>query len=99
VQFKGTERDPFLNPEIFSIPDASSSGRRQLLRKPIYAIQLVPKSGSKAAKLGLMLQLPMGSTVEICGIGFNERTVKVRANDLCYFVFTEELESQRSSAA
>jgi hypothetical protein len=51
-------------------------------------------------KLGLLSQLGPGVTVEICGNGFDDRTVKVRtANQQYYFVFFQDLTLQKAAAA
>jgi hypothetical protein len=41
--------------------------------------------------LGLIVHLPAGSNVQVCGEGFNHRTLKVRQGDAFYFVFQEDL--------
>jgi hypothetical protein len=63
------------------------------LSRKIPAIRLEIRTGSSGAtaKLGSILQLPAGSWVEVCGDGFNPRTVKVRHHDSFYFVFQEDL--------
>jgi hypothetical protein len=45
------------------------------------------------------MQLPRGATLEVCGDGFNERTVKVRTNNRYYFVFRQDIEAPRAMAA
>jgi hypothetical protein len=52
-------------------------------------IPAIPSRGD--AKLGPILYLPAGSQVQICGDGFNPRTVKVRHHHSYYFVFQEDL--------
>jgi hypothetical protein len=54
----------------------------------ISAIQLFPGRHER----GLVTQLPQSADVEICGDGFNDRTVKVRWHDSFYFVFRDDLE-------
>jgi hypothetical protein len=63
------------------------------LSRKIPAIRLEGRTGLSGgkAKLGLILHLPAGSRVDICGDGFNPRTVKVRHHDSYYFVFQEDL--------
>jgi hypothetical protein len=63
------------------------------LPRKIAAISL-EKTGDQSdgpERMGLILQLPADTDVEVCGAGFNSRTVKVRHNDSYYFVFTEDL--------
>ena len=61
------------------------------LMRPICAIQTsVDESGG--GKLGLLVQLETGTTIQVCGEGFNERTVKVNANGRFYFVFLQDIE-------
>lgn len=45
-----------------------------------------------AARLGIITQLPQAAELQITGEGFNERTIKVRWNDSCYFVFRDDIE-------
>ncbi|MBV9761192.1 MAG: hypothetical protein JO340_11560 [Acidobacteriaceae bacterium] len=49
--------------------------------------------------MGTILQLPAGTQVKVCGDGFNDRTVKVSSEGGYYFLFSEDLESDRSFAA
>ena len=67
------------------------------LSKTISAIQLLPDDEG-GARLGLLLQLGPGTTVEPCGQGFNERTTKVYANGHFYFVFSEDLQLRAAVA-
>ena len=64
-----------------------------VLSRKIAAIHLHRSMGpdSEKAKLGSILQLPVGSNLEVCGDGFNTRTVKVRHGSSYYFVFEEDL--------
>jgi hypothetical protein len=70
-----------------------------LLGKRICAIQLLP-DGNGGEKMGLLTQLASGATAEICGTGFNTRTVKVRVNGQYYFVFLQDIgEAQLQAGA
>ena len=82
-----------MNTGAFFIPQPDVNGETIRLRKPISAIQL-SQDQSGHCKLGLLSQLGRGTTIERCGDGFNERTVKVRVNGNCYFVFRQDLDSQ-----
>ena len=74
------------------IPDKAVSGLTVSLSKCISAIQLQQKENEIGAKLGTFSQLGPGSTLVLCGKGFDERTVKVRVDDLFYFVFAQDVE-------
>ena len=56
------------------------------LKKPIAAINTGTRSSSIA-------QLPAEANLEVCGEGFNHRTLTVRWQDELYFVFEQDLES------
>ena len=87
-----------MNTAEFYIPDPNNHGDKFRLFKAISAIQLVPAEEG-GARLGLLSQLGPGSTVEICGSGFDERTVKVRSSNQYYFVFLQDLQAQAAVAA
>jgi hypothetical protein len=57
--------------------------------KEISAIELI--RSDSGARLGHIAAVPGGSQLEICGSGFNQRTVKVRWNDRFFFVFLQDL--------
>lgn len=87
-----------VNTASLFIPGPNHHGEKFWLSKCISAIQLVAAEDG-GAKLGLLSQLGPGVTVEICGKGFDERTVKVRSSQQYYFVFLEDLPSQAAAAA
>lgn len=60
------------------------------LARTIAAIQVVPDSHGNSG-LGTIAQLPQGAFVQVCGDGFNARTVKVRCQGQCYFIFREDM--------
>lgn len=60
----------------------------RILPARISAIQVLPGQ----ERHGLVTQLPQSADLEICGDGFNDRTVKVRWHDSFYFVFRDDLE-------
>jgi hypothetical protein len=74
-----------------AIPDPIFVERRISVNNSISAVQLIGSEGHGSPKLGLLSQLGPGSILEVCGQGFNERTVKVRCNDLFYFVFRQDI--------
>ena len=55
------------------------------------AIEVAGRS-DEGQSFGTITQLPRDADLEICGEGFNERTVKVRCADSYYFVFRDDLE-------
>lgn len=72
-------------------------GPKITLSRPVCAIQLLPKE--VGAKLGPLRQLRMGTTVELCGDGYNDRTKKVRVDGQCFFVFCQDLEAGTKAAS
>ena len=76
--------------DAVSIPPQSSAGQLYSLSKSIAAIELVYAEKDRLG-LGTVMQLPFGASIEVCGEGFNDRTVKVRSNDKFYFVFVQDL--------
>ena len=73
-------------------PSPFVTTRSLMLERPICAIQLMyTETGEQ--RLGLLAQLASGTTAEICGPGFNDRTVKVRAHGQSYFVFLQDIEA------
>jgi hypothetical protein len=86
----------------FFIPDEGIHGRKVSLSKSISAIQLVPRQDAGADMklgLGLLSQLGPGVVLEVCGDGFDERTVMVRTSGHCYFVFSQDIEAAQTAAA
>lgn len=64
------------------------------LSNQIYGMQLLP-FGNSSVPLGPIIKIPVGARLDVCGSGFDERTVKVRCGDAYYFVFLQDLEVQR----
>jgi hypothetical protein len=78
--------------EVITIPTDQVADRVCTLARRIPAITLEKSGGPDGrGKLGLILHLAAGSDVEICGDGFNSRTVRVRQNGMYYFIFSEDL--------
>ncbi len=89
-----------INARGFDVPSCHRSEERaQTLAKNIAAIQLLPPDGAGETRLGMITQLPTGAEVQICGEGFNERTVRVRWAGGYYFVFLQDLEVPRTHTA
>jgi len=76
--------------QMLYMPKASLSALSHLLLKNISAIELVAGTGGQS-RLGPVMQLPNGSMLDVCGDGFNDRTVKIRSNGKYYFVFRSDL--------
>ena len=79
-----------VNEEALYIPSQLTIEGSCQLNKSIAAIELLTGDNG-AGRLGAVLQLPFGSQLEVCGAGFNERTLKVRSNNKFYFVFWQDL--------
>jgi hypothetical protein len=90
-------RRTMMNTDAFFIPDPHTHGKKIPLFKPIVAVHL-EQTEHGDVKLGLLSRLSSGTIVERCGEGFDDRTVKVRANGQCYFVFLQDLEAQATAA-
>jgi hypothetical protein len=84
-----------LDKAVLFIPEKCVPGEHVSLCKPISAVQLALMADGSAKLVGLV-QLSPGVEVEICGDGFNERTIKVHANGQHYFVFRQDFESQQA---
>ena len=82
----------------FFKPNTPVLSEKIALQKPISAIQVFQNEDG-SSRLGLLSKIGPGMTVERCGEGFNERTVKVRLNGYYYYVFLQDLESQSSGLA
>jgi hypothetical protein len=73
------------------VPLVYSSQEARIVPARISAIHLVI-GGDEPGRLGTITQLPQSAHLEVCGDGFNERTVKVRWQGSFYFVFREDVE-------
>jgi hypothetical protein len=60
------------------------------LQQKIAVIELLQRSEERL-RLGNITFLPEGAEVEICGPGFNARTVRVCSGDRYYFAFEDEV--------
>ncbi|MBV9264632.1 MAG: hypothetical protein JO061_00540 [Acidobacteriaceae bacterium] len=79
------------NPEALFIPECVTVQATITAPKEISALELVPTA--TGARLGHIASLPKGTRLEICGGGFNERTVKARCQGHFYFVFLQDIET------
>jgi hypothetical protein len=66
------------------------SRERQRLPREISAIQVLTAPEGQA-RMGLIVSIPEGSEVELCGIGFNNRTVRICWQGAYYFTFRDDL--------
>lgn len=80
-----------VNPEALFAPKSFALQRARVLPRRISAIQLSTGYGG-AGRLGAITQLPQSAPLEVCGDGFNERTIKVRCQDSYYWVFRDDVE-------
>ncbi|MDQ2777249.1 MAG: hypothetical protein M3Y57_20380 [Acidobacteriota bacterium] len=68
-------------------------GERQRLPREISTIQIIA-AGEEKARMGLIVSIPAVSEVELCGIGFNDRTVRICWQGGYYFVFLDDLAAE-----
>jgi hypothetical protein len=80
-----------LSSDVLSLPDCLIPERSYTLSRTIAGIQLVPVDDKKG-RLGRVSQLRAGSFLEVCGEGYDARTVKVRCSGSFYFVFLQDIE-------
>jgi hypothetical protein len=71
---------------------------RYRLSESIWAFEIA-YSEEDPERFGPVCRLPEGADLEVCGDGFNDRTVKVRGGGRCYFVFLQDLDLQQSSSS
>jgi hypothetical protein len=81
---------PINRDQIF-IPSPVSVTRTVQLSRLISAVHLEPAAESGRARLGEIRSLPVGATLEICGDGYNEKTIKIRCDKEFFFVFQTDL--------
>lgn len=77
--------------QMLYMPKTETRVLSHLLARNISAIELTTGSTSGQSRLGPVQQLPYGSLLDVCGDGFNDRTVKIRSNGKYYFVFRSDL--------
>jgi hypothetical protein len=88
-----------INRHAFSVTDCDITRPRvYCLSKNIAGIQVLPAADAGEPRLGMITQLPQGAELELCGEGFNERTVRVRWAEGFYFVFLQDLEILRTKS-
>lgn len=77
--------------EAIFIPECVTIQATITVQKDISALEIIPAEG--AARLGQLVPLKKGSHLEICGKGFNGRTVKARCDGRFFFIFLRDLET------
>jgi hypothetical protein len=85
-----------VNTDSFFLPEPECDGEKVILSRSVCAIQLVKRQSG--TRLGPLTQLHVGTTVEICGEGYNERTLKVRMNGDYFFIFSQDLDVAPNTA-
>ncbi len=80
-----------VNHQVFPIRDQEQEEQAYTAPHNIAAIEVIGPGREGSARLGAVMQLPSSARVEICGRGFNDRTVKIRSNGHYYFVFWQDL--------
>jgi hypothetical protein len=68
-----------------------SSAPAHALASAISAIQVL-KSDDGGDRMGLLTQIRPDPSIEVCGPGFNDKTVKVNFHGGAYFVFRQDLD-------
>lgn len=84
--------EAMVNAQALFIPESPSVGRIFLLARSVCAISL-ERLPTGRVRLGSIVSLPEGAPLEICGEGFNERTVKIKWRGNCYFVLLEDVDT------
>jgi len=80
-----------INCDSIFIPDTNCGGEKIRLPRSVCAVQIVIRENG--TKLGPLTHLKAGTTIELCGEGYNERTAKVRVKEEYFFVFLQDLEA------
>jgi hypothetical protein len=85
-----------VNPLYLS--DSVVPTRAYTLSDDITAMQILPLNDS-GARLSPVSRLPRGARIQACGEGFDDRTLKVEYQGQYYFVFLDDLEPRKMTAA
>jgi hypothetical protein len=70
--------------------------RTVILQKDISVLEIVPDASD--ARLGQLVALPKGARLEICGSGFNHRSVKAHYEGRFFFVYLLDIDSPSTGA-
>jgi hypothetical protein len=74
-------------------PSGSRSPQACTLQKNVAAVS----ANNDLKSSGFLIELPSGVQVEVCGVGYNDRTVEVRFNGEFYIVFAQDIELDSAS--
>jgi hypothetical protein len=77
--------------EALYIPEAETYTFTPPLTESVVAVELLRTS--RGTRLGRISRIPEGACLDICGDGYNDRTVKVRWQGQIYFVLRQDLEA------
>ncbi len=80
-----------MNSAAACVSDGVSAPKARILPNKISGIQLLTTADAPG-RVGIITQLPQSAQLEVCGEGFDDRTVKVRWLNSFYFVFRQDLE-------
>jgi hypothetical protein len=69
--------------------DANRAAGSFTASKDIFALELVPASNGSHS--GGVRRVPKGANLQVCGNGFNERTIQVRWEGRLCFVFLQDV--------
>jgi hypothetical protein len=74
-------------------PSGSRSPQACTLQKNVAALRVSKDLKSS----GFLIELPSGVQVEVCGVGYNDRTVEVRFDGEFYIIFAQDIELDSAS--
>ena len=78
--------------EVYSSSAESPARRCLTLSRSICVIRFTSPKTNGDRSYGGLAELAAGTPVEICGAGFNNRSLKISANHREYFVFIRDLD-------
>lgn len=84
---------PAFNRDEIYIPNRLKPERTLCLSRPICALHLERDSETRRVRLGALRTMQSGTVIDVCGPGYNDRTVKVHSQQEYYFVFKDDLDS------
>jgi hypothetical protein len=80
-----------MNADALFMPECLPVQRTLRLAKDICALELVPAERGEA-RFGGIVELRKGTCLEVCGSGFNDRTIKAHCEGHFYFIFLRDIE-------
>jgi hypothetical protein len=84
--------------DVLSLPEVPIHARRYVLPDEIPALQLVATENGRA-RWGPLVRLPRGAELSVLGVGFDDRTLRVRLDSCFYIVFKQDFDSAHRPAA